>query len=218
MRATVMSTKGGAGKSTLACLLSCEFRRRGKRVLTLDCDPQGTALNVWASRREAHNYDGPTVTGAGDNVASVIRAQAPDYGVVIVDTPGRMSGRAAMALGASDIAIVPVVPGGPGLDALAATMETIAAAQAVRENHGVELLRVGLVANMVRKTALHRIADTALRKVPGATYLGSLRLSADVDLAMSSGTECPLSSQASLDLRAIADAMEALAGEVCNVA
>ena len=47
----IVSQKGGVGKSTLAVHLAAEANSQGQRVLLLDLDPQGSAME-WASRRE----------------------------------------------------------------------------------------------------------------------------------------------------------------------
>jgi hypothetical protein len=46
----IVSQKGGVGKSTLAVHLAAEVAAQGQRVLVLDLDPQGSAME-WASRR-----------------------------------------------------------------------------------------------------------------------------------------------------------------------
>jgi chromosome partitioning protein len=50
MTLTMLSQKGGAGKSTLALHLACEAVTRGKKVLLLDLDPQGS-LASWGAKR-----------------------------------------------------------------------------------------------------------------------------------------------------------------------
>jgi chromosome partitioning protein len=46
----IVSQKGGVGKSTIAVHLATEATAQGMRVLLLDLDPQGSAME-WASRR-----------------------------------------------------------------------------------------------------------------------------------------------------------------------
>src|SRR5689334_13297217 len=80
----IVSQKGGVGKSTIAVHLAAEANAQGQRVLLLDLDPQGSAME-WASRRGDRP---PDVSGA--NPASVSkeidRARDDGYDLVLIDT------------------------------------------------------------------------------------------------------------------------------------
>ena len=73
----IVSQKGGVEKSTIAVHLAAEAQAQGQRVLLLDLDPQGSAME-WANRR---GDQPPDVSGA--NPASVAkeieRAKAEGY-------------------------------------------------------------------------------------------------------------------------------------------
>lgn len=51
MKIAVLNPKGGSGKTTLALNLAQGLSLKGKRVLVVDCDPQGSAL-AWAHLAE----------------------------------------------------------------------------------------------------------------------------------------------------------------------
>ena len=46
----LLNRNGGAGKTTLALHLAGYWARQGKRVILIDADPQGSALD-WSEQR-----------------------------------------------------------------------------------------------------------------------------------------------------------------------
>ena len=80
----LLSQKGGAGKTTLACGLAVESERAGRRAVVVDLDPQASAAK-WADLREAET---PVVTSAQAARLAPVLAAAGDAGasVVFIDT------------------------------------------------------------------------------------------------------------------------------------
>ena len=104
----VLNQKGGVGKTTLAVNIAAALARTGKRVLLIDADPQGSALD-WAAARE------------GDPLFAVVGLPKPSihkelalvgegYDVVVIDGPPRVTDLARSAIMASDIVLIPVQP------------------------------------------------------------------------------------------------------------
>src|SRR5271165_5007952 len=108
MIVSFLNQKGGVGKTTLAIHVAEALARRNKRVLLVDADPQGSALDWAAARRKK-----PLFPVAGLPRASIhkeLPALAQGYDMVIIDGPPRVYDVARSAIMASDLVLVPVQP------------------------------------------------------------------------------------------------------------
>ena len=103
-----LNQKGGVGKTTLAIHVADALSRRQKRVLLVDADPQGSALD-WAAARQGE----PLFPVAGlprPSIHKELPALAKGFDVVIIDGPPRVYDVARSAIMASDLVLVPVQP------------------------------------------------------------------------------------------------------------
>lgn len=107
----LLNQKGGVGKTTLATHIAGEFAQAGERVLVIDADPQGSALD-WSQARSQAGL--PRRFGVIGLARETLHQELPEIarGVdhVIVDGPPRVTALARSALIAADLALIPVQP------------------------------------------------------------------------------------------------------------
>jgi chromosome partitioning protein len=214
MIVTLASSKGGVGKSTLAVNLATEWTSRGRRVVVLDADPQGTAT-AWGEVRAASGLAKPTVLAVGDNVRQVVLEISRDWDVVIIDTAGRQSKRLASALIVSDLALMPATPAGPDIWAMQASLDTVSEVQELRPE-----LKAAIVVNGEQRTKLSAQARQALDEL-GVPVIGSLARRTAIAEAVTAGqgvVERDPRGSGAAEIRAVTDAIDAFVQGVANVA
>jgi ATPases involved in chromosome partitioning len=104
---SVLSEKGGAGKTTIAVNLATAFHLSGTKTLIVDADPQATARD-WGAASDA---DTPVVAGVD---RGSIREDVPRLGqqfeLVMIDGAPRLQETYVEAVTVSDLVLVPVRP------------------------------------------------------------------------------------------------------------
>lgn len=106
-----VNQKGGVGKTTLAVNVAAERARRGRRVLLVDADVQGSALD-WQAQRGSLEHP-PIVTVAGfprDTIHREIGQLGAGYDDVVIDAPPRVESTARAVIMAADVVVLPVQP------------------------------------------------------------------------------------------------------------
>ncbi len=108
----VLNQKGGVGKTTmsihLATALAGGEEEERHKVLLIDADPQGSALD-WAAQRSAPARF-PVIGLPKPTLHREIPALAQGYQWVIIDGPPRVNDLARSAIAASDMVLIPVQP------------------------------------------------------------------------------------------------------------
>jgi chromosome partitioning protein len=111
MIVALLNQKGGVGKTTLALHLAGEWARRGQRVIVIDADPQGSALD-WSQQRARERL--PRLFGIIGLARDTLHREAPelarDADHIVIDGPPRIAGLMRSALLASDLVLIPVQP------------------------------------------------------------------------------------------------------------
>lgn len=105
---SVLSEKGGVGKSTIAVNLATAFHLDDADVLLVDADPQATARDWGAASDDA---DVPPVAGVDrGSVADDVPRLGERFDLVVIDGAPRLESLYVEAVQTSDLVLVPVRP------------------------------------------------------------------------------------------------------------
>ena len=117
----LISRKGGAGKTTLACGLAVASEQEGLVTALVDLDPQGSA-STWASLRIA---DTPAVISGHAAQLPTLLTAARDAGakLAIIDTAPHSTDVALAAAHAADLVLIPCRASVADLHAIGTSIE-----------------------------------------------------------------------------------------------
>lgn len=125
---TLVTQKGGSGKSSLAASLAVAAGEAGERVFLLDLDRQGT-LAKWIERRPAETPGFDRVDASGKLDAALATLASQKFTLAIMDTAGTDSPLVTAAIRAADLCLIPTRPTPADLEA---TQPTLTAIQSTR--------------------------------------------------------------------------------------
>lgn len=113
---SIVSPKGGAGKSTLVITIATMLAKLNADVCIVDADPQQTASR-WYYGSDANQDDIKTHhkiavvrNVSEDDFYSVVRDAANKHRIVIIDTSGRANLTMSRAILAADLVLIPTKP------------------------------------------------------------------------------------------------------------
>ena len=120
---SILSQKGGAGKTTLAINLAGTAEAAGKHVVIIDLDPQASA-KAWSDRR---GKERPVVISAQAAVLSEVLTTAAEHGAdyAIIDTAPHSETAALVAGKVADLILVPCRASYIDLKAIETTIDLV---------------------------------------------------------------------------------------------
>ncbi|MEI2299702.1 ParA family protein [Ensifer sp. MJa1] len=165
---SLANAKGGAGKTTAALLLACEFARRGERTAVLDCDQLACMTDWFRHGRNDGNLS--LVSGvATSTLSDHLRRLRGQVDHVVIDLSGAADVLVALAIGLSDLTLIPVqgcVMDARGAIQVLELIRYIESNARANINHAVLLTRVNpiVTTRAMRKVKL-LLAESRIRLV-----------------------------------------------------
>lgn len=157
-KVTIMNSKGGCGKTTIATNLAAYYAQQGLSTCLIDHDPQGSSLN-WLKRRKDES---PIITSinpydkhlSSQDYEHLLAPTGTD--ISIIDSPAGVAlDEVTMRrlLEQTDTLLLPVLPSPIDMHACAHFIETLLLKGGAKQS-GLKFGDIGIIANRVKSNAL----------------------------------------------------------------
>jgi chromosome partitioning protein len=117
---TLAGTKGGLGKSTLACSLAIRATEDGGKVALLDLDPQQSLTGWWMRRGKTRN---PKLYELDATTEAVELLISEGWRHVFIDTPPANIQRIEPGIACADLVLIPTAPNAFDIEQVPLTVE-----------------------------------------------------------------------------------------------
>jgi chromosome partitioning protein len=203
--------KGGVGKTTLALHVAGAWAAQGKRIVVVDTDSQGSALD-WSEQRTKGGltrlFDVLALARDTLNVKAPEIARDVDH--VVIDGSSHSAALMRSAMLAADLALVPALP---------SPFDGWASSETLRLLHEARLFRPQLIARFVlnrcgaRTLIASEIAETMAKHEPPAlaARIGQRVVFADAARTGRLVSEMPRSKPAAREVAALAAEIKRIA-------
>jgi len=153
----VANTKGGVGKSTIACNFAIEAAKEKKNILLVDSDVQGSSIGFRAMR---DNDDIKALSIVTPTLHKDLPAMKSSFDLIIIDAGGRDGQVFRSALMASDIVVIPLLPSQYDIWAARDSLEILKEARVYKT-----LTAVFLFNQVIQNTNIAKEASEALKEI-----------------------------------------------------
>jgi len=159
----IANSKGGPGKSTIACNLAVEAAREKKKVLLIDADEQQSSLNFRSARAENETLTQFQAVSIAKNTIHKDIGSFTDFDYIFIDAGGRDSATLRSAiLSARPLLLIPVLPSQYDIWATAKTIEILEEARSLMDIKAVLLLNQVNRNTTIAKDALEALQEFKL--------------------------------------------------------
>ncbi len=104
---TLVSQKGGSGKTTIACCLAVAAQMGKRRVAICDMDTRQQSASKWFERRRSEQSTPHVFLSEPRNLTKEIKKMSGAADLIFLDTPGREDAGVNAAIQAADFCLIP---------------------------------------------------------------------------------------------------------------
>jgi len=141
---SAVSSKGGAGKTTMVILIAGEYALRGERVLLVDADGRLNLSGWWKlchSKENVPENINVTIAATRRSIAAELERLRNSVDLIIIDAPGVDSTVQDTIIESSDLVLSPIQP---GIKEIEAAGQAAASVSEINDRKGSQVLHLNV--------------------------------------------------------------------------